>query len=79
VAESAVLGQPDPLWGERVVALVAPAPGQRLRPTDIVAYSRGRLAPYEVPEELRVVDAIPHTPKGALDRIAALATYEHQS
>jgi acyl-CoA synthetase (AMP-forming)/AMP-acid ligase II len=79
VAESAVLGQPDPTLGERVVALLVPAAGQDLVPAEILAYSRDRLARYEVPQDFQVVDAIPHTSKGAIDRVAALATYQHLS
>ncbi len=77
VAESAVLAQPDPVLGERVVALLVPGPGAHLDPSAVVAYGRGRLAPYEVPQDVRVVDAIPHTSKGAIDRPAALAAYGH--
>lgn len=76
VAESAVLGQPDPTLGERVVALLVPASGQKLDPSEVVAYSKDRLARYEIPQDLRVVDAIPHTAKGAIDRLAALTAYE---
>jgi acyl-CoA synthetase (AMP-forming)/AMP-acid ligase II len=76
VAESAVLGQPDPTLGERVVALLVPASGQHLDPAEVVAYSRDRLARYEVPQDLKVVAAIPHTAKGTIDRVAALATYQ---
>jgi acyl-CoA synthetase (AMP-forming)/AMP-acid ligase II len=79
VAESAVLGQPDPTLGERVVALLVPASGQKLDPNEVVAYSKDRLARYEIPQDLRVVDAIPHTAKGAIDRVAALSAYEHLS
>jgi acyl-CoA synthetase (AMP-forming)/AMP-acid ligase II len=78
VAESAVLGQPDPVLGERVVALLVPA-SDHLEPTDVLAYSRDRLARYEVPQGLKVVDTIPHTAKGAIDRTAALATYQRLS
>jgi acyl-CoA synthetase (AMP-forming)/AMP-acid ligase II len=76
VVESAVLGQPDPTLGERVVALLVPASGHHLDPAEVVAYCRDRLARYEVPQDLKVVASIPHTPKGAIDRVAALATYQ---
>jgi acyl-CoA synthetase (AMP-forming)/AMP-acid ligase II len=71
-----VLGQPDPTLGERVVALLVPASGHHLDPAEVVAYCRDRLARYEVPQDLKVVASIPHTPKGAIDRVAALATYQ---
>jgi acyl-CoA synthetase (AMP-forming)/AMP-acid ligase II len=77
VEESAVLGQPDPILGERVVALVVPENGRDIQLTDVVAYCRDRLARYEVPQDLKVVSAIPHTSKGAIDRLAALFAYQH--
>jgi acyl-CoA synthetase (AMP-forming)/AMP-acid ligase II len=76
VAESAVLGQPDPTLGERVVALLVPASGHDLEPAEVAAYGKDRLARYEVPTDFKVVSAIPHTPKGDIDRVAALATYQ---
>jgi acyl-CoA synthetase (AMP-forming)/AMP-acid ligase II len=79
IAESAVLGQPDSTLGERVVALLVPVSGQDLEPAEVTAYGSSRLARYEVPSDVKVVDAIPHTPKGDIDRVAALATYQNLS
>ncbi|MFE4664470.1 AMP-binding protein [Streptomyces sp. NPDC056716] len=41
----------------------------------ILRYCRTRLAPFEVPERIRVVAALPHTAKGGLDRRALRARY----
>ncbi|MFE2042071.1 FadD7 family fatty acid--CoA ligase [Streptomyces sp. NPDC059477] len=41
----------------------------------ILRYCRTRLAPFEVPEQIRVVAALPHTAKGGLDRRALRARY----
>jgi hypothetical protein len=75
VAESAVLGQTHPTLGERVVALLVAAPGQHLDPSEVLAASRAKLARHEVPQDVKVVDAIPRTATGAIDRRAALAAY----
>jgi acyl-CoA synthetase (AMP-forming)/AMP-acid ligase II len=77
VAESVVLGAPDPTLGERVVALVVPQPGRRLEPSRLVDACGDRLATYEIPQDIKVVDRIPHTPKGAIDRTAALTAYQN--
>ncbi|MCW2548602.1 MAG: sauT [Mycobacterium sp.] len=79
VAESAVLGEPDPTLGERVVALLVPAPGQHLETAGVVAFCRDRLARYEVPQEFKMIGAIPHTPNGAIDRSAAFDAYRRLS
>jgi acyl-CoA synthetase (AMP-forming)/AMP-acid ligase II len=76
VAESAVLGQPDPTLGEVVVALLVPTSGHNLEPAEVTAYGKDHLARYEVPTEFKIVSAIPHTPKGDIDRVAALAAYK---
>jgi acyl-CoA synthetase (AMP-forming)/AMP-acid ligase II len=72
VAEVAVFGQDDPLYGERVAAAVVTAPGTDIRPDELIAYCRTRLAPYEVPDHVALTAHLPLTAKGDLDR-AALA------
>jgi fatty-acyl-CoA synthase len=64
VGQAAVLGLPDPHWGERVVAVLRPATGASIDPAEIEAYLRERLAPYKVPKQWEVVDDLPVTPYG---------------
>lgn len=64
IAEVAVIGAPDDKWGERVVAIVAPKPGQTVTLDDIHAFAQNRLARYKLPRELRLVDALPRNPTG---------------
>jgi fatty-acyl-CoA synthase len=64
VAEVAVVGKPDPRWGEAVVAVVAPRLGARLDADQLLARYQGRLARFKHPRELIVVDALPRTPLG---------------
>jgi malonyl-CoA/methylmalonyl-CoA synthetase len=68
VAEAAVLGLPDPTWGERVTAWVVargPAP-----PTlaALQAFLRERLAPYKLPRALEVVPALPRNAMGKVQK-----------
>ncbi len=65
VAEAAVVGVPDPKWGEVGRAFVverAPVPEDELR-----RYLRERLAAYKVPKTFVRVEALPHTRAGKKD------------
>jgi len=64
VAEVAVIGLPDPRWGESVTAVVVPRPGSGLRPDDVVAYTAGRLASYKRPRAAFLVAALPRNATG---------------
>jgi fatty-acyl-CoA synthase len=69
VAEAAVLGVPDPTWGEVVAAFVRVAPDQPApAPTELHAYCRERLAPYKTPAHWMFVDAFPLTPSGKIQK-----------
>ncbi len=69
VAEVAVVGSPDPEWGQRIVAIVVPADSKR-PPTlpELFEFSRSRLASTKRPRELRIVESMPRTSSGKLDR-----------
>jgi O-succinylbenzoic acid--CoA ligase len=71
VAEAAVVGLDDPEWGERVAALVVPAAADD--PPDraaLDAHAAGRLAGHKRPRVVEVVDALPRTASGTVDREA---------
>jgi crotonobetaine/carnitine-CoA ligase len=69
VAEVAVVGRPDPVRDEAVVAFVVPAAG--CPEPDVVAldaHCRGQLARFKVPEEYRIVEALPKTSIGKIEK-----------
>ena len=64
VAMVAVVGVPDPKWGEVAVAVVVPAPGSDLTEEGVVAWCAERLARYKVPRAVRFVPSLPLTGAG---------------
>jgi O-succinylbenzoic acid--CoA ligase len=69
VREVAVVGRPDPEWGQRVVAVVVPA-DRRVPPRldDLREAVRRELPAYAAPQEVRVVGALPRTGSGKVAR-----------
>ncbi|UQA61599.1 AMP-binding protein [Polyangium aurulentum] len=66
VAEVAVVGVPDETWGDRVVAVVVPAPGgaAACASEPLRAWAKERIAAYKVPREVIVVEALPRNALG---------------
>jgi fatty-acyl-CoA synthase len=68
VAEVAVIGVPDPKWGEVPRALVVPRPGTAPTVEALLTWCQGRLARYKTPRTVRFVEALPRTAAGKVDR-----------
>jgi long-chain acyl-CoA synthetase len=74
VAMAAVVGRPDDRLGEEVVAFVSLAPGRVATEEELIDFARGRLAANKYPRQVTVVDSIPLTSVGKLDRKRLRAT-----
>jgi long-chain acyl-CoA synthetase len=68
VFAAACVGRPDDKVGEEVVAFVALDPGTSATAAELVEFTQGHLAKNKYPREVRIVDSIPLTPVGKIDR-----------
>jgi acyl-CoA synthetase (AMP-forming)/AMP-acid ligase II len=65
IADAAVIGLPDARTGERVCAVIVPVDGKTVGSDEVVAHFRAlNVAPYKIPEQVEVVDAIPRNAMG---------------
>jgi long-chain acyl-CoA synthetase len=70
VLEAGVVGEPDLLWGQRVVAFVARRPGHRVAAAELTAFVAARVAAYRVPEEIVFLGVLPKSATGKILRRA---------
>jgi long-chain acyl-CoA synthetase len=73
VQMAGVVGGPSERHGEEVVAFVALVPGSSLTGAALVAWAKERIGGYKYPREVHVLDAVPLTAVGKIDRKALRA------
>ena len=73
VQMAAVVGRPSERHGEEVVAFVSLAPDAQATADELIEWAREHIGGYKYPREVRVVDAIPLTAVGKIDRKAVRA------
>lgn len=64
VDQVAVIGLPDPKWGETVTAVIIAKPGAERSADDIIAWARARIAAFKAPKRVIFVDDLPRNASG---------------
>jgi 3-(methylthio)propionyl---CoA ligase len=77
VAEAAIIAAHHPKWMERPLLLLVPKPGRDLDERDVLALYDGKVATWWVPDAVVVLDELPHTATGKLNKLALRAHWQN--
>jgi acyl-CoA synthetase (AMP-forming)/AMP-acid ligase II len=69
VSQVAVIGTPDPRWGEAIMAILVATRGSRPPDAELEALCRADLAAYKIPKRFVFIDAMPMTTTGKVRKI----------
>ncbi len=69
VFEAAVIGMPDPVWGEKIKAFVALKAGQDVEGAEIIDFVKRQIAHYKAPSEVVFVGSLPKTGSGKITKV----------
>jgi fatty-acyl-CoA synthase len=64
ILEAAVIGLPDPQWGEKIHAVVALKEGEKMTAQEVIDATRDRVASFKKPKSVEFVDRLPRSPAG---------------
>ncbi len=76
VAEAAVIAARHPKWDERPLLLVVARPGHTVDPESVLKVYEGKIAKWWLPDAVLVVNELPHTATGKLQKTTLRAQYK---
>ncbi len=79
VSQAAVIGLPHKLWGEMVVAVVLPKPGEAVEEEELKAFCRKNLADYKCPKAVILAEGLPMNAAGKVLKRSLREKYAGQS
>jgi len=68
VLDVSIVGVPDPVMGEAVMAFVIPRTGESLNAEEMTAFARGKIANFKVPKYVEIVESFPLTGSGKVQK-----------
>jgi long-chain acyl-CoA synthetase len=78
IAEAQVLGIPDLIKGEEVVACIACKPGQSLTVEQVIKLCKDNMASYKAPKYVRFFESLPKTATGKLEKVSLRRVVEQE-
>ena len=77
VHEAAAIACKHPKWDERPLLVVVCKPGQSLTREEMLAYYEGKIAKWQIPDDVVFVDEIPHTATGKIQKLKLREQFAH--
>jgi acyl-coenzyme A synthetase/AMP-(fatty) acid ligase len=68
IRHAVVIGVPNELVGENILAFIVPNPGHAIVLEDVLRFCRGKIASFKIPSEIRLIAEIPVTSNGKIQR-----------
>jgi acyl-CoA synthetase (AMP-forming)/AMP-acid ligase II len=75
VNEVAVVGLPDPHWGERIHAVVSILAGQNASEAELRAFCRDKIATFKIPKSIEIWQELPKGPTGKIQKRSIIEHY----
>ena len=76
VAEAAIIAARHPKWQERPLLLVVPRVGMRIDKDELLAMIAGKVVKWWLPDDVLMLEELPHTATGKLNKLALRARYQ---
>ena len=64
IEDAAIVGVPDPLWGEKVMVFIVKKEGEAIVEQEVINYCKKYLAGYKIPRIVEFIHSIPKNPSG---------------
>ncbi len=77
VQDVAIIGVPDPTWGESVKAFVVLKKGEEMKEEEVIEYCKNYLASYKKPKSVEFVENLPRNPSGKVLKAELRERYRH--
>ncbi len=68
VKDAALIGKPDPKWGEVGLMVVVLQEGQQVSAQELKEFCQGKIARYKIPKEFVFADALPYSAYGKVEK-----------
>ncbi|MEQ8180076.1 MAG: fatty acid--CoA ligase, partial [Amphiplicatus sp.] len=70
ILESAIVGLPDPKWGELPRAFIVKRPGKDVSAEEVIVFLKPKIASFKLPKKVDFLDALPRNPSGKILKTA---------